>query len=150
MWFMNHLVNPIVRFILRSPLHRLFSGSILLITYQGRKSKKTYTLPVQYAQADKMVYIVPGAPEQKTWWRNLRGGAPVQLRLCGQDLNARAEVLMGEANRAAIANALGDYLKRFPAAARIHHVRRAPDDSFDIADLQAAAMQTIVVRVMPG
>ena len=47
MWLMNHLVNPIVRLILRSPLHRLVSGSILLITYQGRKSGKTYTLRVQ-------------------------------------------------------------------------------------------------------
>jgi hypothetical protein len=78
MWFMNHLVNPIVRLILRSPVHRLLSGSIALITYRGRKSGKTYTLQAQYVQADGLIYILPGAPEQKTWWRNLRGGAPVQ------------------------------------------------------------------------
>ena len=150
MWFMNHLVNPIVRLILRSPLHRLFSGSILLITYQGRRSGKTYTLPVQYVRTGDTLNIVPGAPEIKTWWRNLRAGAPVQLRLCGQDLSARAEVLMGEANRDAIASALGDYLKRFPAAARIYHVRRAPDGSFDVTDLRTAALQTIVVRISLG
>jgi len=79
-WFMNHLVNPFVRFILRSPFHRLFSGSIMLITYQGRKSGKAYTLPVQYARTGNTLNIVPGAAETKTWWRNLRGGAPVRYR----------------------------------------------------------------------
>jgi deazaflavin-dependent oxidoreductase (nitroreductase family) len=150
MWFMNHLVNPFVRFILRSPFHRLFSGSIMLITYQGRKSGRTYTLPVQYARTDGTLAVVPGAAEVKTWWRNLRGGASVRLRLCGQDLNARAEVLMGEANHEAFAGALSAYLHRFPAAARRYQVRRAPDGSFDATDLKAAAVQTIVVRVRPG
>jgi deazaflavin-dependent oxidoreductase (nitroreductase family) len=146
-WFMNHLFNPIVRLILRSPLHRLFSGSILLITYHGRKSGKAYSIPVQYAQADKLVYILPGAPEQKMWWRNLRGGAPVQLRLCGQDLSARAEVLTGDAHGDEIRAALDSYLRRFSAAARIYQVRRTPAGNFDAADLQTAARQMIVVRV---
>ena len=150
MWFMNHLINPIVRLILRSPFHRLFSGSIVLITYQGRKSGRTYTLPVQYVQADKLIYILPGASEQKTWWRNLRGGAPVRIRLCGQDLSAQAEVLAGEANGDEIRDMLDSYLRRFPPSARIHHVRRTPDGSFEAADLQAAARQMIVVRVAPG
>ena len=147
MWFMNHLINPIVRLILRSPFHRLLSGVIVLITYQGRKSGKTYTLPVQYVQADKQIYILPGAPEQKTWWRNLRGGAPVHLRLCGQDLSAQAEVLAGEANGDEIGKILDSYLRRFPAAAQMHQVRRTPAGNFEAADLQAAARQTIVVRV---
>ena len=150
MWFMNHLINPIVRLILRSPVHRLLSGSIVLITYHGRKSGKTYTLPVQYVQADKLIYILPGAPEQKTWWRNLRGGAPVQLHLCGHVLSAQAEVLAGDANGDEIRGALNSYLRRFPASARIHHVRRIPDGSFEAADLQAATRQMIVVRFAPG
>jgi deazaflavin-dependent oxidoreductase (nitroreductase family) len=149
MWFMNHVLNPIVRLILRSPFHRLFSGSIVLITYQGRKSGKTYTLPVQYVQADKLIYILPGAPDQKTWWRNLRGGAPVRLRLDGQDLNARGEVLTGDTGRDEIRRALDAYLQRFPAAAPMHQVRRTPAGNFEAADLQAAARKTIVVRVIP-
>ncbi len=81
MWFMNNIANPFVRLILRSPFHRLMSADLLLITYQGRKSGKSYTLPVQYGQRDRTIYIVPGSPEQKTWWRNLRGGLPVQVVL---------------------------------------------------------------------
>ena len=28
MWFRNHLVNPVVRWLLRSPLHPLFTGNL--------------------------------------------------------------------------------------------------------------------------
>jgi deazaflavin-dependent oxidoreductase (nitroreductase family) len=148
-WFMNHLVNPLVRFSLRSPFHRLISGSIMLITYRGRKSGHTYTLPVQYVRTGNTLNIVPGAAETKTWWRNLRGGAPVRVRLRGQDLSAQAEVLTGEANGDEIRDVLDSYLRRFPAAAQMHQVRRTAAGSFESADLQAAARQTIVVRVTP-
>jgi deazaflavin-dependent oxidoreductase (nitroreductase family) len=146
LWFMNHVSNPIVRLILRSPFHGLFSGSLMLISFRGRKSGKEYTVPVQYAQTGDMIYVVPGAPELKTWWRNLRGGAPVRLHLRGQDLNARAEVL-DDTNRDATADALRTYLARFPVAASAHHVRRAPDGAFDADDLQTAAAQMVVVSV---
>lgn len=145
MWFMKHLINPWVSLILRSPLHRLFSGSIVLLTYQGRKSSKSYTLPVQYARMGDTFVIVPGAAANKTWWRNLRGGAPVRLRVDNHDLNARAEVLTGAADRDDIISALNTYWQRFPAAARLQQVMRAPDGCFDPAALQAAARQAIVV-----
>jgi len=78
-----------------------------------------------------VVYIVPGMPEQKTWWRNLRGGAPVELTL-----NGRAVVLKDGAEIPAIANALRLYLERFPAAARLHAVGVQADGAFDAADLR--------------
>jgi deazaflavin-dependent oxidoreductase (nitroreductase family) len=74
------------------------SAALLLITYRGRRSGKDYTLPVQYVQDNRIIYIVPGTPEKKTWWRNLRCGAPVQLRLAGIALTGRAVVLDGSAD----------------------------------------------------
>jgi deazaflavin-dependent oxidoreductase (nitroreductase family) len=147
MWFMTHILNPIVRLILRSPLHLLLSAAVMLITVRGRKSGKEYTIPVQYVQSQDDVYVVPGTPERKTWWRNLRGGAPVSVRLRGRDLNAQAAVLAGEADRAAIAEALRQFLRRFPAAARSYQVRRMPDGMFNAEDIQAAASRLIVVRL---
>jgi hypothetical protein len=67
MWFMNKFANPFVRLILRSPLHGLMSAALLLISYRGRKSGRKYSLPVQYVQDGNQIYIVPDAPEQKTW-----------------------------------------------------------------------------------
>ena len=45
---MLHAPNPLVRAVLRSPAHRLLSGSVLLLTYTGRRSATRYTIPVQY------------------------------------------------------------------------------------------------------
>ena len=84
MWFMNNFANPFVRLILRSPFHGLLRADLLLIKYQGRKSGKYFTLPVQYARCDRTIYILPGSPGQKTWWRNFRTGLPVQVVLHGK------------------------------------------------------------------
>ena len=43
MWF-----NPIMRWLVSSPLHFLVSQSLMLMTYQGCKSGKSYTIPMNY------------------------------------------------------------------------------------------------------
>jgi hypothetical protein len=40
------LYNPIVIWLLRSPLHSLMDKSTILVTITGRKSGKIYTVPV--------------------------------------------------------------------------------------------------------
>jgi len=149
-WFMNHLANPFVRMVLRSPFHRMFSGSLALITYRGRKSGKEYTIPVQYVQAGERVYIVPGVAEQKTWWRNLRGGAPVRLVLRGQNVSGMAQVFQGERDKTAIAEALVPYFHGFPAAARSQHLHPAPSGSYNPDDLGRIAASMVMVRVTLG
>jgi hypothetical protein len=43
--------NAFMKFILRTPLlHNLVSSKIMLITFKGRKSGKTYSTPVSYYQ----------------------------------------------------------------------------------------------------
>ena len=147
MWFMSHLINPLVQLILKSPLHPIMSGTVLLLMYHGRKSGRNYQLPVQYVQDGKTVYILPGAPEQKTWWRNLIGGAPVQLVIRRKVITGQAELLRGQADEAAITNALGLYFRRFPASAKLHQVTANLDGSYAGEDLRRAAQAVILVRV---
>ena len=78
----DRYVNPFVRLVLRSPLHRLVSGNLLLLTYTRRNGTER-TIPVQYTQQDDVVLVVPGWPERKRWWRALRAPAPVRVRLRG-------------------------------------------------------------------
>ena len=40
------IVNRAMKFMLRSPLHSIVDKKILLVTFTGRKSGKTYTTPV--------------------------------------------------------------------------------------------------------
>src|SRR4051794_11767153 len=87
----NRVGNPAVRLLLRSPLHPLVSRSLALITVTGRKSGRSYTIPVSYRRDGDVVKIGVGWPGRKHWWRNLRGdGAPVGMRIRGEDRRGHA------------------------------------------------------------
>lgn len=82
--FFNRSGNQIIRLVLRSPLHPLLSRQLALITVTGRRSGRQFTFPVGYQGKGNQVRINVGWPDQKLWWRNLRGdGAPVRLRVHG-------------------------------------------------------------------
>ncbi len=147
MWFMNKIVNPIVRFILRSPLHGLLSGSVLLITCTGRKSGREYTLPVQYARDNNTIYIVPGNAEKKTWWRNLFSCPTVKLRLAGKVRSGKAVILENTDQISLISQGVKIYFKRFPPSASIHNVRAEPNGQLNQDDIDRVAKTLVVVRV---
>ena len=87
----NRTLNPVVRALLRSPLHRVLSGRLALITVTGRRSGRRFTIPVGYRREDGHVRIAVGLPQRKRWWRNLRGGAAVTVRLAGTEHGGWAE-----------------------------------------------------------
>jgi hypothetical protein len=86
----NRTANPIVKGLLRSPLHGLLSDKYALITVTGRRSGRRFTFPVGYEREGDRVTIGVGWPERKVWWRNLREPAPVTLRMGGSDYTGTA------------------------------------------------------------
>jgi deazaflavin-dependent oxidoreductase (nitroreductase family) len=147
MWFMNKIANPFVNLILRSPFHGWMSAALLLVTYRGRKSGREFTLPVQYVQDGNHVYIVPGFAEKKVWWRNLEGGADVQVTLKRQTRPGRGILLEREADMEAILKGFGLYLKQFPSLAKMHHIRIEADGRFNSDDLSKAAAGIVMIEV---
>jgi deazaflavin-dependent oxidoreductase (nitroreductase family) len=116
--FIFHKVtNPLVRFILNSPLHSMLSGRLVLITYTGKKSGKKHSLPVQYAESHNGLIVVAGYHEHKKWWRNLLRESTINVCYRGKWFEASAKAFDGDVE--VIAPLLPDYLKRFPASARI-------------------------------
>ena len=89
------LYNPIVVAILRSPLHGLMSNSVMLLTYRGRRSGRAFTTPISYVRDGEDLLAV--ASRDHAWWRNLRGGAPVRVRLRGRELRGTGRLLEGRA-----------------------------------------------------
>ena len=76
--------------ILRSKMHSPMSDSTLVITLTGRVSGELISTPVNYIQKGKTIYIT--SQKDRTWWRNLRGGAAVTLCLKGKEVDAWADV----------------------------------------------------------
>jgi len=113
----HRVTNPFVRLVLNSPLHSMFSGRLVLITYTGKKSRKKHSLPVQYAESHDELIVVAGYHQYKKWWRNLLEQQTVKICYRGKWFEASAKAFDGDVE--VIAPLLPDYLKRFPASARI-------------------------------
>jgi deazaflavin-dependent oxidoreductase (nitroreductase family) len=138
--------NPLVRFILNSPLHSLLSGSVILITYTGRKSGKKHTLPVQYAESHDELVVVAGYHQYKKWWRNLLQQSTVSVCYRGKWFEASARAFDGDVE--AIVPVLPDYLRRFPASARVRGLTF--DSNGNVEDqekLREAAKEVVMVKI---
>jgi hypothetical protein len=136
MWY-----NPLLTAILRSPLHPLLSGNMLVITYTGRKSGTMYRAPVNYMRDGHR--LLTTSYRKRTWWRNLRGGAPVSLRLQGRDVQASGQALEDET---AVAEALLVYLKPQPKMAKHFKVGLDADGQPNCNDAARAAQERVVIQ----
>jgi deazaflavin-dependent oxidoreductase (nitroreductase family) len=133
-------VNRAMKFVLRSPLHGIVSRSVLLVTFTGRKSGKSYTTPVSYSQAGSQVTIFTHA----AWWKNLHPGEPVSLRIRGRDVRALPEPVAGDG--AAIADSLSAHLRQVPSDARYYGVTTDPQGDPDAAAVAEAVQTVVMVR----
>jgi deazaflavin-dependent oxidoreductase (nitroreductase family) len=88
------LYNPMVSWLLRSPLHGLISSSTMLISYTGRESGKAYTTPVNYVWDGDTLLVV--SPRDRIWWKNLQVESPVTVRVAGRDLRGVGRAFEGE------------------------------------------------------
>jgi deazaflavin-dependent oxidoreductase (nitroreductase family) len=134
--------NSFVTLILKSPLHSMMSGSTMLISVCGRKTGRTVTTPVNYYQDGNTLWILTS--RDRTWWRNLRGGAPVHLQLRGKDVEGFAETLLDEESAA---TQIGEYVSHFPMSVRTLGIRMN-NGKPEPEDLARSARERLMVRVV--
>ncbi len=135
------VMNRLPLFLLTSPVHGIVSRKLLALTFTGRKSGKRYTLPVGYAREGDTVLIGAAGP----WWKNLRDGARVTVRLRGRERTGSAEVVADKAEMAPLYRTL---LAQNPTHGRFVSIRREPDGMPNADDLERAVRRGVaVVRV---
>ena len=113
----NHLVNPAMGWVLRSPLGRRTGRHLALLSYVGRKTGRRHELVVQYAREGADVWIVPGQPQRKQWWRNFRTPGTVELRLAGHVVHGRA-VVLDDGHPDELRRGVSAYLRHMPHASK--------------------------------
>jgi deazaflavin-dependent oxidoreductase (nitroreductase family) len=135
--------NPIIVGLLRSPLHWLLSSGIILVGYTGRQSGRARSVPVSYVrdEADENLLWTTSL-RKRTWWRNLRGGAPVTLRLRGKNRPATGTAIEDEKG---VAEALIRYLRQTPNFAQ-HFEIAVVDGEPNAEDALRAAQKRVMVR----
>ena len=137
-------INPIMIWLLRSPLHRLVSRSTMLVTYQGRKSGRQITLPVNYVRYGEQVLVL--SVRKRAWWRNFRTPSPAVLRLQGRDLPVQGAVVQDEQELLA---GLAAFFKGMPQAARYLKIWFDDQGEPDTEDLRQAAEGRVLLSFKP-
>lgn len=126
------VMNAVPRLLLRSPLHGLMSGKVLLLGFAGRRSGRRYTTPMSYVLVEDQVLMSTEAP----WWKNLVGGVPVEMRLRGEDRSGVAEAVVDEEGAAEV---LKTILHHYPEYRRFVGVTVDENGRPDEETLLAAA-----------
>jgi hypothetical protein len=137
MWF-----NPIMTWLLKSPLHGMISRGVMLISVTGRKSGRTISTPTNYLWDQNTLWVISW--RDRKWWRNLRGGASVQVLLAGKSMKGCGQLIE---EKQAVARSLFDYYQRRPKTAK--HVGIGLDMAGlpDLADCERAAQKLVMIRV---
>jgi deazaflavin-dependent oxidoreductase (nitroreductase family) len=140
MWY-----NGIIIWLLRTPLHIFVSKNMMLLTYTGRKSGQQYTTPVNYfpARDQQGEYLATTSFAERTWWRNLRDGAPVTLHLKGRQLPAHAQVYEGQAD---VAQGFDEFLSQSPEMAKYFQVELDENGQPDRGDITRSVPGKVFIK----
>ncbi len=135
--------TSIVSGVLRSPLHRMMSRSLLLLKYQGRRTGKEYTIPVGYARHGEEIIVIARRADTKSWWTNLRGPQQVEVYLGRSWKKGVARAVEGED----AAERMRRYLEAQPRMAKMLRAERDPDGKVALAEARRVVQGNAVVVV---
>ena len=138
-------LNPLIAALLRSPLHRLVSANLLLLTYVGRKTGQRRSLPLSYVVVRDRPYL---CTRSSRWWRSWRPGAPVEVDLRGRRLGMIPRVVDPTTPEAL--EALRAFLTANPKTGEMLYAVRAERGGPNDDDLVREVRRSVVVRLDPA
>jgi deazaflavin-dependent oxidoreductase (nitroreductase family) len=133
--------NDFMAWVLRSPFHGMLSNGMMLITITGRKTGKTYTTPVGYYEEGGYLWVITS--RERTWWRNLQGGAKVGLLLRRRPVHGSAETELDEKS---VETRMVEYLRRVPQAAKPMNIRME-NKKPNVEDIARTARDRLFIRI---
>ena len=137
MWY-----NPMMIWLLKSPLHGMISKGVMLVSVTGCKSGKIISTPTNYLRDGDTLWVISW--RERMWWRNLRGGAKVRVLLAGKSVEGRGQVVEEETS---VAKSLFEYYQKIPQYAKYVQIGLDVTGLPISADCERAAQKMVVVRI---
>jgi len=137
MWY-----NPMMIWLLKSPLHGMISRGVMLVTVTGCKSGRTISIPTNYLRDGNTLCVISW--RERTWWKNLRGGANVRVLLANRSVEGRGQVIEEEK---AVAQSLFDYYRKIPQYAKYVKIGLDAAELPIFADCERAAQKMVMIRI---
>ena len=85
------IINPLVVLLLKSPLHFFASKNLIFITFRGRKTKRSFNIPVSYHQDGNELIAL--TLKKNLWWKNLKNLESTMIRLKGKSLTVGLSIV---------------------------------------------------------
>ncbi len=142
-WTPPPSMNRMMAIMLRIPVvRRPMSKMILLLTYSGRKSGKTYTFPIGYwRQGDTVILLTK---RFRSWWHNFQQPTPVTIRIGGQTYTGRAQASTDET---VIVPRLVTLMEGQLRQAQVWHVHLDPEGKPNLEDIRTVAPKIVMIQV---
>ena len=140
----NNFGNVFVKALINSPFHFLLGPNVALITVTGRKTGNAISTPINVTR-DGNAYVATSTRD-RTWWRNLRGGAVAQLNVVGQTHQVHGEVAESVDE---VAEGLRRYFQQNPQFAKYFNVHLGAGGQPVEVDLQRVATERVIIRLQP-
>ena len=142
--FVFRLLNPVMKGILKSPLHTVISDKILIFSFKGRITGIDYSTPVSYYQENSTILCFTHA----AWWKNFVDDAPVRLWIRGTEFQGVATPIPEDRDKKVIG--LGKLLSAVPSDARFYNVTMDDQGKLNQAELNRAADEATMIEVSLG
>ena len=137
------IINPVVKKILASPLHRLMSHNTVLLEFKGRKSGKKYATPVSYYESNGHLHCF--TDKANKWWLNLCAGDEIEVTLRGQKMTGTPCVMVDGSEE--MQASLRDFLIAVPRDAAHAKVGFDTNGQPIAADLERACNQLVLITI---
>ena len=133
--------NDFMSWVLRSPFHGMLSNGMMLFTVTGQTTRKQFTFPVGYYEEGGYLWVITS--RDRTWWKNLRGGADVDLLLKRKPVRAFADL---ELDEQAVEARMYEYLCHVPQSAKPMKIRMEGGKP-NPQDIASTAKERLFVRL---
>jgi hypothetical protein len=87
------IVNPLLAQVLRTPLAGAARKQMMVVSFNGRKTGRRYSIPLSAHRIDDNLYSLTSAP----WKMNFRDGAAAEVLLDGKTTTMRGELIQDRA-----------------------------------------------------
>lgn len=137
-------LNPPMRALLRSPIHRIASANLAILNYHGRKSGRRFSTPLSFVREGSTVRFL--SSHNTAWWKNFRDGpTPVEIEIGRESHLGRARVW--DEDSETLRNGVRRFLTALPRDAVVYGISLGSDRKPLEADIERTADHVVLVEV---
>ena len=142
--FYRYLLNPVMRTLLRSPLHWITSKNIAILHFSGRKSGRKLSTPLSYTQEGSTVRLLSSS--ETHWWRNLRGGeTPGDIEIARRRLSGTAVLFEGDSEP--LREGVRRFISALPRDAKVYGLQFDEERNLRESSLASIAPRMVLVEI---